>query len=671
VSAEPQKSDPKPPAEDEQDAWEREQEEAERKMLDERVGMLVADRYRIVRTLGAGGMGGVYEAEHELIGKRVALKCLHREYSRDRDLVERFKREARAATAIGNEHIVDVTDMGDLPDGAPFLVMEVLQGQTLSHLIETGGVIRIPRAMHIARQVCDALGAAHAKGIVHRDLKPENIFLIKRGGDSDFVKVLDFGISKMHGGERKDRGLTRTGMAIGTPSYMSPEQAQGLRDVDQRTDIWALGVIIYEMLAGRRPFDADSYPMLLMKIVGAEPERLVKWRKDVPDPLDLIIMRCLEKPVGTRMQTMADLEAGLAKFADVDRPPELVAEELRSPTDRASRTIARGKRGSQADGPPVASDEDEPLRKGTAATQLVGSTPPPAKEASGVRSSQQPGGTEAGASLEPRKGPMTAKDLGRSWPAEDAPPVVTPTVTRPSGEAKAKAESPRTAEIGAVVRGGQARTGEIGTITRGREATDPGHGTSGGDVVLPGRSNTPMIAIGAIVLVLIVGGIGWAAGGGLGGSGSTESPAPIAAAPPVPVADPPAIPHADPPPVAPAAPTEVRVRIQVMPIDARITIDDVEFPNPMDALQTRRLTPTRIRAEREGYRTLEQLVIFDSDQNFHFELARGGGVQHVGLGGTSEGHAPTEPTAPHDPPPSHGHDETPPTGSGDGFRDQF
>ncbi len=651
MSAEPQKSEPEASPDEEQDAWEREQAEAEQKLLDERVGMLVADRYRIVRTLGSGGMGGVYEAEHELIGKRVALKCLHREYSRDRDLVERFKREARAATAIGNEHIVDVTDMGDLPDGAPFLVMEVLQGQTLSDLIEEGGGMRIARAMHIARQVCDALGAAHDKGIVHRDLKPENIFLIKRSGDSDFVKVLDFGISKMHGGERKDRGLTRTGMAIGTPSYMSPEQAQGLRDVDQRTDIWALGVILYEMLTGKRPFDAESYPMLLMSIVGAEPNRIAKWRKDVPDALEATIMRCLEKPVGKRVQSMKELETELAKFRAVEGAPELAGEGERPSLLGPGGTVVRSKSSDDADGE---------LKQGTAPTQLVPSTPPPPqKEASGVRTSQPASGTPLANALEARKGPTSGKDFGRSWPGEDAPPVVLPRKSK-----RPEAPGSRAPEGSSDARVGNAHTGEIGAVLRAG-STDGGTSAGTGSAAPP--SNTPMIAAGGLALLLVVAGVGWAAGGGLTAAPQPDAlvTAPVAPTP-VPVVDAPPVLAAEPPPVAVAAPTEVRVRIQVMPIDARITINDVEFPNPMDALQTRSLTPTRIRAERDGYRTLEQLVIFDSDQNFHFELARGGGVQHVGLGPAT--------SAPHEPTPT-GHEERPAppptTGTGDGFRDQF
>jgi serine/threonine protein kinase len=165
------------------------------------IGTLVSGRYRVVSKLGEGGMGRVYEAQHELIGKRVALKCLNAEYATHPVVVERFKREARAATAVGNEHIVDVTDLGDLPDGSPFIVMEHLEGRELADLINEGP-LTLGRAVRILDQVCDALHAAHAKGIVHRDLKPENIFLIPRGGNEDFVKVLDFGISKMREPER-------------------------------------------------------------------------------------------------------------------------------------------------------------------------------------------------------------------------------------------------------------------------------------------------------------------------------------------------------------------------------------------------------------------------------------------------------------------------------------
>ncbi len=642
MTAEPQKDAENGSSEDD---WEREEEAAEQAMLAERVGLVVGGRYKILRTLGAGGMGGVYEAEHELIGKKVALKCLHKEYTRDRDLVERFKREARAATAIGNEHIVDVTDMGDLPDGAPFLVMEYLAGTTLSGLMEDLGAMRIPRAVHIARQVCDALGAAHEKGIVHRDLKPENVFLTRRGQDPDFVKVLDFGISKIHSGDRKDRGLTRTGMAIGTPTYMSPEQAQGLRDVDARTDVWAMGVILYEMLTGHRPFEADSYPMLLMRIVGSEPDPVTKWRKDVPDALSALVMKCLEKPVGTRMQTMYELESALAPFAASDAPLVMAELEVRT-QEGASHTVVRTKRAS--DRPPEKDSKDS-IASAIAATQMVGSTPPPPMTAPAVHGDS---GVRASA-------PSTATRVHGSVDAS-APPRVAPA----SAPDRAKANAPQaTAEMGAIVRKGdgkrQERTGELGSITRDEEPS------ASHVVASPApRANGAWIGVAVGALALVAVGLGWVvSGGGAPAATSVVTAPPTSATPPTTVL---AAPDPVPPPTtvvaAPAA--EVRVRISVVPTDATITIDEVEFPNPMDAMQLRQLTPVRIGVSCDGYRGLERLAIFDSDQNFHFELARGRGVQHVGVTGAELPEASPHSTTAPPPTTTSGH-------GGGSFRDQF
>ncbi len=357
------------------DSGEARSQTQEREVLDQRIGLMVSDRYKIMRTLGSGGMGGVYEAVHEGIGRKVAIKCLHAEFARDRGAVERFRREARAATAIGNEHIVDVTDVGELPDGAPFLVMELLAGQTLGEMLRASGALRVPRAVHIAVQVCDALEAAHGKGIIHRDLKPDNIFITKRGGDPDFVKVLDFGISKAQTGESGLSELTRTGMAIGTPSYMSPEQAQGLRDVDGRTDIWALGVILYEMLSEHRPFVADTYPRLLMHIVGGTPHRVSHWRRDIPDELDALIMRCLEKDPTQRVPSMAELAKELGAFASVDSVPEIAAADASGApvgAEKSSEGKAARRGGSQPEIPragstPGSSGADTTARQGAQA----------------------------------------------------------------------------------------------------------------------------------------------------------------------------------------------------------------------------------------------------------------------------------------------------------------
>ncbi|HEX3593579.1 MAG TPA: protein kinase, partial [Polyangiaceae bacterium] len=208
---------------------------------------VIDGRYRIDGVLGRGGMGVVYRAKHEVLDKLFAVKILLP--TEDNDVVERFVDEARAATAIGNEHIVDTVDFGQLPDGSTYFVMEYLEGRTLSQRIKAEQMIPVASALSIGKQIAEGMSAAHRAGIVHRDLKPENIFLTKRDSADDFVKLLDFGIAKMQARENK---LTRAGTIFGTPHYMSPEQASA-SEVDTRADIYSLGVILYEMLAGQVP----------------------------------------------------------------------------------------------------------------------------------------------------------------------------------------------------------------------------------------------------------------------------------------------------------------------------------------------------------------------------------------------------------------------------------
>ncbi len=210
------------------------------------VGETLGGRYKILGRVGEGGMGIVYEAEHVIIEKRVALKVLRDDFSQKQDVVERFRQEAKSASRIGHEHIVEIYDFGETPSGQSYFVMEYLEGEDLANVLAREGTVSADRAVRIAVQCCKALGAAHAKGIVHRDMKPENIFLVHRDDEPDFVKIVDFGIAKMSdldaGGE--GRKLTKTGMIFGTPEYMSPEQAQG-KPPDHRVDIYAMGVILY------------------------------------------------------------------------------------------------------------------------------------------------------------------------------------------------------------------------------------------------------------------------------------------------------------------------------------------------------------------------------------------------------------------------------------------
>jgi len=278
------------------------------------IGKTLAERYRVIRKLGEGGMGAVYEGEHLLIKKRVAIKLLHTQYATSPEVVARFHQEALSATAIGHEHIVEVNDMGRTPEGALFMVLEYLPGRDFADLLEKDAPLPIGRVAHIVAQTCDAVQAAHEKEIVHRDLKPENIYLIKRGGDPDFVKVLDFGISKMKDETGASHSQTKTGTIMGTAYYLSPEQAMGKRSVDHRSDIWAMGVILFRALTGHFPFDDEAYPMLIVKICTDTPPRPSAYRSDIPPELESLILRCLHKEPEQRPASCSDVGLALAPF---------------------------------------------------------------------------------------------------------------------------------------------------------------------------------------------------------------------------------------------------------------------------------------------------------------------------------------------------------------------
>ncbi|HEY8432332.1 MAG TPA: serine/threonine-protein kinase [Sandaracinaceae bacterium] len=287
--------------------------------------MVLQERYRILRKLGDGGMGAVYEGEHVLIKRRVAIKVLHSQFAQNPEIVARFHREAEAATAIGHPNIVEVTDMGRFPDGTAFMVLELLKGRDWAKDIATEGPQPLGKVVHIVSQVCDALSAAHAMGIVHRDLKPENIFLIERGGDPNFVKVLDFGISKIADASAENRSLTQTGTALGTPYYMAPEQCQGKKDVDLRADIYSLGVILFQALTRQYPFDDESYPMLVLKICTEPPPPIGQYRPDLPPEVQHIVNRMLAKDRAHRFASCEEVKAALEPFRGVNAPPVLAA----------------------------------------------------------------------------------------------------------------------------------------------------------------------------------------------------------------------------------------------------------------------------------------------------------------------------------------------------------
>jgi|JI10StandDraft_1071094.scaffolds.fasta_scaffold06297_8 tRNA A-37 threonylcarbamoyl transferase component Bud32/uncharacterized membrane protein YgcG len=283
------------------------------------IGTTLLGRYTILRKIGQGGMGVVYEATHTLIGKRVAVKVLLDKYARKEQIVARLEQEARLASAIGHEHIIDITDFGQTDDGRTFVVMEFLEGESLGEILAREGPLPEERILGIAIQVAGALGAAHAKGIVHRDVKPENVFVLRRK-DRDFVKVVDFGISKSlrasDTGDDESPRLTQTGMVLGTPLYMSPEQARGDEALDHRIDLYALGVILYEIATGRVPFTGANYLSIISQVLNEDPKPPRALRPELSDELEAIILKSLDKDRERRYQTTDELLADLTALHD-------------------------------------------------------------------------------------------------------------------------------------------------------------------------------------------------------------------------------------------------------------------------------------------------------------------------------------------------------------------
>ncbi len=267
--------------------------------------------YLVTQKLGEGGMGSVYLAEHPSIGKKVALKVLHSEFSTDQEVTARFFHEAKAVNDIGHPNIVDIVDFGILQAGAGreqlvYFIMEYLAGMTLSQLIRAEAPLPPERALGIGLQVADALAASHKCGIVHRDLKPDNIILLQRGRERDFVKLLDFGIAKLTGGGAVGSHRTRTGIVMGTPAYMSPEQCEGRNDrVDWRTDVYALGIVLYEMLTGRVPFQGDGYGEILVQHLTRAPVPPSQIRV-LPAHVEVLVLKALEKRADLRYPTMEE-----------------------------------------------------------------------------------------------------------------------------------------------------------------------------------------------------------------------------------------------------------------------------------------------------------------------------------------------------------------------------
>jgi serine/threonine-protein kinase len=373
------------------------------------------DRYRILRVIGKGGMGVVYEAEHTQLGKRVAVKLMLEKYANDHEAIARFQREALAASRIGNPHIIDVSDIGTAPDGRAFVVMELLSGVPLTDVIKQAGAMPAWRAIHIIRQVLRAVGAAHAKGIVHRDLKPDNIFLVSQGEHHDFVKLLDFGISKMVDTAEAVAAtrLTSTGMVMGTPLYMAPEQALG-NEVDQRVDLYASGVILYELLTGHPPFEGATYAVLVAKLLTQIPTPINQLRPDLSPQLVAAVHRALEKEPTQRFGSANEFVAAL--------PGDRTSSQLDVATiDSVGAVVPRPTRPRRAKWPWVAGLLAVSVSVGAGvvvalsrkadpdkAAAKLAADPPPAKQAPTVEAVEAPKSVPKAGTLEVKSNPEKA-----------------------------------------------------------------------------------------------------------------------------------------------------------------------------------------------------------------------------------------------------------------------
>ncbi len=281
------------------------------------VGAMIGGKYRLRRVLGRGGMGTVYKAENVTIGRTVAVKVLHHHLADEGVTIARFQREARAAASVGHENIVDVLDMGVEPSGAPYTVMEYVRGKSLAQALREDGRFDPKRAAKIAGQVLSALAAAHGEGIIHRDLKPENVMLTVQGNKRDHVKLFDFGVAAIIDSASDQSGpndLTPSGKTMGTPTFAAPEQILGRRVRDARVDLYAVGVLLYQMLAGRVPFERPTFPELCRAITDEPPPRFAELGVAVDPTLEAVVRKALEKEPDARFQYAEEMGEALVPF---------------------------------------------------------------------------------------------------------------------------------------------------------------------------------------------------------------------------------------------------------------------------------------------------------------------------------------------------------------------
>jgi eukaryotic-like serine/threonine-protein kinase len=334
------------------------------------IGRVIGDRYGVTALIGEGGMGEVYEAEHLTIGRLVAVKVLNPKRAQDREAISRLRHEARVAGTLGHPNICAIYDMGRLDDGSPYLVMERLHGETLAQRLLRETRLPVEDLVDVMVQVLSALAVAHQRGIIHRDLKPDNIFLSRRDGMRPIPKLLDFGISKSEDIEETMADLTGQTVAAGTPFYMAPEQARGDRGLDHRIDLWATGIILYECLSGRRPFDARNYNALLVQILSTAPRPLHEVQPDVPPALERIVERALCKVPADRYQSAQEVQTALRAVN--------LAEAAKGKMPAKRRPIASEPTSDDSDATFVFSRAAIGLRDGDTDPDPAAPAPPPA-----------------------------------------------------------------------------------------------------------------------------------------------------------------------------------------------------------------------------------------------------------------------------------------------------
>ena len=479
------------------------------------IGTTIAGRYQVTKKLGEGGMGTVYQATHTVLEKQVALKVLHPELARKAHLVDRFLQEAKAASRIRHENVIDISDFG-AADGHVFFAMELLQGHDLHEEVtrarSEGKLLPWARSKPIFLQICSALSVAHDRGIVHRDLKPENIYLVDFRGDPDFVKLLDFGIAKMTDVSSNEEGrkLTKTGMLFGTPEYMAPEQARGEK-VDHRVDIYAMGCILFLLVSNRLPFQADSFMGVLSQHLTDDPPEIAPETFDqigAPHELADVIDRALEKDRELRWQSMDEMVAAICeacgdptpkerskptKLASVVAPGETT--RLRTPTDPArSRTPS----GSQRVKRPTGGDYGTPTNPGRPRT------------ATGPQQDRTP-------SEPPRRrtGRTTGQTPEVSWVG--SPVESEPSPRRRTG--RTTGQTPEVSWVGDASESARARraTGQTPEVSWVGNAAEPAKVVTLGPVPEPEQKGMAMaIVAGLVVIAAIAGGayaLGWFGGG--------------------------------------------------------------------------------------------------------------------------------------------------------------